>query len=433
LTVKVFTKTLFCCLRFSQNSFNQHGKRSVPSCEIRVVSFDLDNTLWNTSATIDRANDLLAQYINEQLFNVTSSVGIENNRTTIRVEMVMGKLFASNKAKYSPIEGKNAKSPVLLTQLRKDAIHYVLREYVLNCDESNTMDNAFVRNFVDAAFNVWMVARHEAISQYMTPSTSYLMEQILSLECSCNDRVIIGAITDGNSNPRLIPELSNVFDFYINAEMVGIGKPDKLIYMQAVKQVFQQYPMLLSDKIPTGFEAMTDDQVEQLIGPWWVHIGDDFVKDIVASNNLKMRNIWMRELLAPQKAEVTRTGQQPQPQPTRTVDELIQVINEKKVVEMSIGTDTYLADSIRNEFATAVVDQLRDVVNILRQWQNDALMPPHKVSESSMQQNVQDVSIAESIDPMVLSDFKFCIACGTKLPIVAKFCASCGFRIDNSE
>ena len=416
----------------------------MPAYDIRVVSFDLDNTLWNTSATIDAANDALAQHLNEQLLrqsNITT-------RTDIRVEKVMGTLFQANMIKYSPLEAENAKSPVLLTQLRKDAIHKVVSEYTQDTmNNTNTENTTIIESIVDHAFDVWMKARHDAISQQLTPSTTYVMECIQSMAIKSSSttttgtknpstKILIGAITDGNSNPKLVPELSKVFDFYINAEMVGVGKPHKRIYIQAVKDVFQKYPMVFDDMIATATmmnDEISDDQIEELIGPWWIHIGDDFIKDIVASNSLKMRNIWTRELCSPRKDEAPQIVQQQEKLSQRTVDELMQVVNEKKVVEMSIGADTYLADTVSNEFATAVVDELRDVVNILRKWQNDALVLSTTLRQNNMDSSniiddnstIEEETMSNTPSP-VSSETKFCIECRTKLPIVARFCSTCG-------
>jgi FMN phosphatase YigB (HAD superfamily) len=441
---KIAIVTSWCTYLYVTN-FSIEGKKSfltlsitssivtgsdAPSYEIRVVSFDLDNTLWNTTATIDTANDALSLYINEQFLpsiNITAS-------NEVRVEKVMGTLFAVNKVKYSPIEGDAAKSPVLLTLLRKDAIHHVLSLYIQQNNTEPKYDSTTLETFVDEAFDVWMRARHDAISQYLTPSTMYVMEQIQSLRGKrANKKVLIGAITDGNSKPTLIPELSNVFDFYVNAEMVGIGKPDKRIYMHAVKQVLLDHTTFFEDLIIAEKEDVTDDQIEELIGPWWVHIGDDFIKDIVASNSLKMRNIWTKELLTSKQVIVP---QHRQVQVTRTVDELMQVVSEKKVVEMSIGADAFLADSISNEFATAVVDKLHDVVAVLQQWQDSAQLSSTGTCEnsdvninvSSLKQDGMAVSQSQNsmnIDNRV-NDVKFCTACGTKLPAIAKFCSSCG-------
>jgi FMN phosphatase YigB (HAD superfamily) len=413
---------------------NSSERSTISAYTVRVVSFDLDNTLWNTSATIDAANDALAQHMHEQLldcFNIT----IPNE---LRVEKVMGTLFNDNKAKYAPVEGEKAKSPVLLTQLRKDAINQVVCDY-LDANTTNKDHSTILEMFVDTAFDVWTKARHDAISQQLTPSTDYVMKCLQSLVVINNNphtKVLIGAITDGNSNPKLVPELSNVFDFYVNAEMVGIGKPDKRIYIQAAKEVFTKYPTLFQDLISTGTMIHNDDQIEEWIGPWWVHIGDDFIKDIVASNSLKMRNIWTRELLRPKNDVAPPSEQEKQP-PQRKVDELMQLVNEKKVVEMSIGTDTYLADTVSSEFATAVVDELRDVVSILQQWQNDASassvafrqdMYNTDMKVSQLDNDVMSTIPAPTIvaNENVKSTTKFCIACGTTLPVSAKFCSACG-------
>ena len=88
---------------------------SMAAHEIRVVTFDLDNTLWKTSATISAANDALAEFLDQR--SITQP---------IRVEKIMGELFQSSKERYAPQGGK---APVLLTQLRKDALKHVLIEH----------------------------------------------------------------------------------------------------------------------------------------------------------------------------------------------------------------------------------------------------------------------------------------------------------------
>ena len=438
----MFVSNTFLC-EFIFFDWNRSERSSVlPAYEIRVVSFDLDNTLWNTSATIDAANDVLAQHMKEQLFQ---SFHITTQHD-IRVEKVMGTLFTANRTKYAPVEGERAKSPVLLTKLRKDAIHQVVNEYLQQQQQQQqrrttqtTADISTIADaFVDQAFHAWTKARHDAISQQLASSTMFVMECIRSLKAPTNNpdaKILIGAITDGNSNPKLVPQLANVFDFYMNAETVGIGKPNKRIYLEAAKDVFQTYPTLFNDmtaKVTMVNDEISDDQIEELIGPWWIHIGDDFIKDIVASNSLKMRNIWTRELCSTKKVDVPPA--EPQRPPQRTVDDLMQVVNEKKVVEMSIGADTYLADTVSGEFATAVVDELRHVAHILRKWQDEAF-----ASSTSVERHVKEddrhmiAPQSETNSPRTneaaqntATDVKFCMACGTKLPALAKFCSTCG-------
>ena len=259
-------------------------------CDVRVITFDLDNTLWNTSATIAAANDVLATFVNEKL---GSDTAVNGTAATVRVEKIMGTLYNKNKAKYSPIEMEQAKAPVLLTQLRKDAIRHVLKEHGGMDDEA----------LVEEAFVVWVNARYESIPNYFAESVITCLQDICSLKTSDNRKVVVGAITDGNSDPTNIPELSEYFDFCVNAETVGISKPDKSVYLRGVARALEHpslhdvLPLEINKFTSTGERRLTEEALEDLVGPWWVHVGDDFLKDCVAAKNLNMRTIWARELV----------------------------------------------------------------------------------------------------------------------------------------
>lgn len=103
---------------------------------VRVVTFDLDNTLWNTGATISAANDALASFL-------TSHNIVQSQRT----EIIMGELFNASKASYCPILGEEGSSPVLLTQLRTDALTQILVE-----DNEYTPEDA--ETFAKEAFQI---------------------------------------------------------------------------------------------------------------------------------------------------------------------------------------------------------------------------------------------------------------------------------------
>lgn len=83
--------------------------------EVRVITFDLDNTLWDTGATISAANDALADFLDEHKIVQPK-----------RIEQIMGDLFRASKTTYAPLDAESAKAPVLLTQLRKDALLQIL-------------------------------------------------------------------------------------------------------------------------------------------------------------------------------------------------------------------------------------------------------------------------------------------------------------------
>ena len=113
-------------------------RRKRVAAQVRVVSFDLDNTVWKTGPTIQAANDALAVYLQEEKKIVQPE----------RTEVVMGRLFKANKADYAPDEG--SKGPVFLTKLRKDAVFQILREH-----NNNEYSEEDAEKLADEAFRVW--------------------------------------------------------------------------------------------------------------------------------------------------------------------------------------------------------------------------------------------------------------------------------------
>jgi len=407
----------------------------VPATEIRVITFDLDNTLWKTSKVIGAANDALSNYLD--------TMNIQQEK---RTEVVMGELFKKDKARYAPILDDSSVSdkdvaPVYLTQLRKDAVFSI-------CKEQNGYSDEEADNFSRDAFEVWTNARHAAIPMNFATSVIACMNQIREMKTSSGHPVIVGAITDGNSNPLIVPELETFFDFCVNAESVGLSKPDRKIYETAVEIVAKME--IVSDIFgdSAGNESenkLTKDLIEDLVGPWWVHIGDHFMKDIVAAKGMNMRTIWARELILPQKeaGSETKSGSEVN---LKNVDEFVKEISKMEVIQMSIGAEDFLVNSMEREFADAVVNDFEGIPKSLFNWhevgliekrkRNDEIaLAPDNLANSDLNEILTVVMPEEvgapndgSPSPPAeeVSEMKFCVYCGSKLPIEANFCSSCG-------
>eukprot|EP00984_Skeletonema_dohrnii_P026470 scaffold15832_cov83-Skeletonema_dohrnii-CCMP3373.AAC.1 len=110
------------------------------------------------------------------------------------------------------IQTKKKKKPVYLTLLRKDAIRsLILQQQQQQQQPSIPLSPIELETEVDTAFNVWMEARTQSISQNFAPFALETLSQLKSalvLQQQSNKKVYIGAITDGNSNPQSVPELS---------------------------------------------------------------------------------------------------------------------------------------------------------------------------------------------------------------------------------
>lgn len=400
--------------------------------EVRVVSFDLDNTIWKTGAVISSANDALANHLD--------SIGIE---VPVRVEQIMGTLFKSDKAKYCPILAKDIeegivemsldeiKAPVLLTRLRKDAVMVILRNQTLELEHE-------LEYLAEEAFQVWTQARHDAIPSNLASSVLDCLQEIRNLKTIDGNNVVVGAITDGNSDPRKVEMLQDLFDFVINAESVGISKPDRRIYDAAVRHLSS------NDDLNHVFDVDRTDNIDVLLdklGPWWVHIGDDFMKDIVAAKDLNMRSVWSRELILDKlpKRETSGAGQS-------KGNDLVKAIGEGKVLKMIIGTKDYLVDELHGEFADAIVDDFHHVSKIISSWHEEGVnsneaeaiqtdLPDYFSVVLPDEKNAAKGQVAEIADKgaSTKQNSKFCVECGEKIPRTAKFCSSCGNKQPHFE
>ena len=316
--------------------------------EVRIISFDLDNTLWNTYGCINAANDALAAFLDQNQIKQPK-----------RVEHIMQDLFRSNKRRYSPILGEEAAHATLLTLLRTDAIAFLLEEY-------NGFSRSKAEYFAKQAFDIWATARHDAIPQHLATNVLSCLDQLSRLKTSQGHRILIGAITDGNSDPRRVDILQGYFDFCVNAEAVGVSKPDKRVYLEAIRQV-------ASHPAAAGLLDM-DDTMDVEAGPFWVHVGDDFVKDIVAAKDLKMRTVWATELVQKTTNNTSNNSKSSRKKDDDgDVKDFVKRISDQRIVEMAIGADNYLADSFTREFVDAVTEEFHELCEIISKWHTEGM------------------------------------------------------------
>ena len=394
---------------------------------VRVITFDLDNTLWKTGPTIGAANDALAEFLSTK----SKDDGTELQIPT-RVEKIMGELFKADRRKYCPLVGatipdkaddeevedwekmleETLKSPVALTQLRIDALCHVL-------ETENDFSKEAALSLATDAFEVWMQARFDSILDHMAPNVVETLQEIRStIQTENGDGpVLLGAVTDGNSDPRRIQILAPYFDFCVNAESVGVSKPDKRVYLEAIKKAIVLRPDIFSDVLPIdemididGNLADTVDiqKLEDSVGPYWCHIGDDFLKDIVAAKDMKMRTIFAIGLVKDKLlANATKSGDS-----EMDMAEFLKQVSSQTVVTLGIGADDYLANALHGEFVDEVAQDFSEIGKILVEWHKEGMASTF--NEGSEQENeptpVLDVeedneqSILEVIEPSTASN-----------------------------
>jgi len=90
--------------------------------------------------------------------------------------------------------------------------------------------------------------------------------------------IIMGAITNGNARVAKIPQLADLLSFCINAEDVGVSKPDKRMFMEAISAA-SSVNFLKSN---------------------WLHVGDDVCDDMQGAREMGFRTAWVTGYRYPQ-------------------------------------------------------------------------------------------------------------------------------------
>ncbi len=197
---------------------------------IRLITFDLDDTFWETTPAIQSAETALRNWL-----------GVHAPR--------LGEF---------PVEALGAirrmlieRDPALrhrISELRRRILQHALHDAGYPADEADQM--------AERAFQVFLDARHEVqIFPDVQPTLEFLA-----------NHYTLGVITNGNADVRRLG-LADYFQFTLCAEELGIGKPDPHPFEQALR---------LGDARP--------DQA--------VHIGDHALDDIAGAQQAGLRAIW---------------------------------------------------------------------------------------------------------------------------------------------
>ena len=196
---------------------------------IRVIAFDLDDTLWDIVPVMLRAEQKLDSWLQE---NVTA-------------------------LKYSVVQMRELRHQVLadspelagqITQLRRRIIIEAMLQSSIPMQTANELSNQ--------AIEVFLQARNQ-IELY--PGT----EEIL---LGLGKDFQLGALSNGNANITRLG-LDHIFDFDYSAEQVGAPKPAPNLFLQALRY--------------------TEVKAQEMI-----YVGDDPLLDIDAAKDLGIHAIW---------------------------------------------------------------------------------------------------------------------------------------------
>ncbi|PTQ88374.1 HAD family hydrolase [Agitococcus lubricus] len=200
---------------------------------IKLLTFDLDNTLWSVDPIIARAENAMMEWIYQ-------------NQPALRFKVSIVQ-FEQYKQKIS---SENPDIRHDLTQLRLKTLKQVLDGHV----------QGDVNEIVKKAYEVFQQQRN--IVQYFP----YVLETLEELA----PKYKMYALSNGNADVHKVG-IGHLFEHHLSAASVGFAKPHPAMFQQA-----------LSHAQADAHQA--------------IHIGDHPVQDIQAAQDIGMKTIWVNWL-----------------------------------------------------------------------------------------------------------------------------------------
>jgi HAD superfamily hydrolase (TIGR01509 family) len=206
---------------------------------IRVIAFDLDDTLWDIFPVITRAESILADWLEKEV------PGYKHEPSTL-----------------IPIREKLLiEDPTLSHRLTAFRQRLIETSLISHLDEKRAASHA------EGAMEIFLAARNEV--EFYEGALDTLRDIARTFQ--------LGTITNGNADIHRLG-LNEYFSFTFSAEEVGAPKPAPDLFHAALAH--------------TGCEPAQ-----------MVYVGDDPIKDVDAANEVGLHTIWMRSKSKPIEGE----------------------------------------------------------------------------------------------------------------------------------
>lgn len=199
---------------------------------IRMITFDLDNTLWPVDPVIDRANQVLCDWLAENVAELSAGVpvaGLERHRKRVLASQPELSQF--------------------VTRLRLA----ILEDLLVDAGVPNDAAPEVARE----AFDIFLHARHRI--DYHPHAIDLLRELA--------EHYTIVALSNGNAEVHRLA-IGEHFAFALSAESIGAGKPDPAMFLQACERA-----------------ACDPDQA--------LHVGDHPEHDVLGGHRAGLHTLWV--------------------------------------------------------------------------------------------------------------------------------------------
>ena len=205
---------------------------------IKVITFDLDDTLWPSRPVLERAEREAYAWLDEHAPKITLQFKLRE------LGQFRIKLLRDNPALQHRIS---------------DMRRLCYRELALACGYPKEK----AQEISERAFAVFITWRQRV---------EFFAGVEATLE-SLAKNYLLGALTNGNANLQAI-SIGNLFSFAISAESLNASKPDPIVFASALAQA--------------RAKSTTAIQPEHI-----AHVGDDLHTDIIGAKRAGFYSIWL--------------------------------------------------------------------------------------------------------------------------------------------
>jgi len=218
------------------------------SSSIKLLTFDLDDTLWHTKPVLIKAEQALYQWLSEHCPALTDLYSL--------------KALFEYRLNIAASFPQWAHDP---TKLRIETLRRALLQTGIGREKANQLA-------LDA-FDIFIDHRNRI----------ELFDDVEEVMNKLKQQYTIIAVSNGNSDLKRIG-IEHLFDEHFSAEKVGKAKPDPEMFLKAFES--------------SGYDAQQA-----------IHIGDHPTEDILTAQNLGMKTIWYN---APCRSKEWKENFQPQ-------------------------------------------------------------------------------------------------------------------------
>lgn len=308
-------RTMPHCWQAPQDSERSGGIVDSDHARLRLISFDLDDTLFPTTEVVRAANLKMLDALEER---------------------GCGRVALSDYLATTKAIRKGLNSPSTYQGLRK----MTLKQTFLN---AGIDDTAQLDVWVDECYQAWEQERHLAAERFLYEDA---IETLQTLKATYRGVVMV-AITNGAGDPlEMKNSLAPYFDFTVSGEMDEVfpqRKPDSFIYEYTLQQ----------------YKARNGNVEESFpVSGGWVHVGDCLANDVGASSRCGAHAIWFsheKEGVEDKGDEESKPDGQTPEWSTATPEEVAarekQVEDGKKYVSATIYRISELPEAIKSVLA----------------------------------------------------------------------------------